>query len=76
MGKLINRAIHDLKVKFLGLSVEGCLSTMLLSFMVVRKKMFTFEKTHRILKFASCFIIIIIIIYFNLVKLKKLLMET
>lgn len=38
MGKLINRTIHDLKVKFLRLSLDGCLSTMLLSFMVVRKK--------------------------------------
>jgi hypothetical protein len=56
MGKLINRALHDLKVKFLRLSLEGCLSTMLLSFMVVRKIMFPFEKRHRKLEFASCLI--------------------
>jgi hypothetical protein len=54
MGKLINRAIHDLKVKFSRLSLEGCLSSVLLNFMVVRKKMFTFEKRHRKLRFASC----------------------
>jgi hypothetical protein len=44
MRKLINSAIHDLKVNLLRLSLEGCLSTMLLSFMVVRKKKFTSEK--------------------------------
>jgi hypothetical protein len=38
MGKLINRTIHDLKVKNLRLNLEDCLSSMLLNFMVVRKK--------------------------------------
>jgi len=42
-GKIINRTIHDLKVKFLGLSLEGCLSTML-RFMVVRKKNVQLQK--------------------------------
>ncbi len=73
MRKLINSAIHDLKVKFLRLSIEGCLSTMLLSFMVVRNKMFTFEKRHRKLKFASCLIskCYLFFLISILVKLKK-----